>query len=32
MINDRNIWNTQDEIDKADIKSKRGKIKGKDYY
>jgi hypothetical protein len=32
MINDRNIWNAQDEIDKADIKSKRGKTKGKDYY
>tara|TARA_R110002073_G_scaffold54090_2_gene139411 strand:+ start:198 stop:473 length:276 start_codon:yes stop_codon:yes gene_type:complete len=32
MINDQNIWDMQDEIDKADIKSKRGKVKGKDYY
>jgi len=26
------VWNAQDEIDIADIKSKRGKTKGKDYY
>ena len=26
------VWDAQDEIDIADIKSKRGKIKGKDYY